>query len=313
MDERERAFRERRRTGIGGSDAGAVLGLSKFRTPLDVYLDKVDEAPEREETQAMKLGKKLEPVVASLYTEDTGIALRELPDDYMAVHPDYPFMIAHPDRLGEDEKLVAELKTTNAFAGGEWGETGEVYANASEAEEGIPDFYVVQLCHYQAVENRDYGAMAVLIGGQDFRYYHMHRDRRFEQVLIRAAEQFWHKHVLPRVPPDPQNVEDLKLLYPKDAGHSIEATGEIMDAVAELKNEKSEYKDTENRIDALEFAIKAFMGAASELVDVDGRKLVTWKAGQAKRFSQKELRLTDPDTYEKYKTLPPSRSMRILA
>ena len=34
------AWLDRRRAGIGGSDVAALLGLSRWKTPLDVFLDK---------------------------------------------------------------------------------------------------------------------------------------------------------------------------------------------------------------------------------------------------------------------------------
>jgi putative phage-type endonuclease len=64
-----------RRTGIGGSDIAAILGLSPWRTPLDVYRDKVDGA-EQPETEAMRWGRLLEDVIAREYAVRAGVRIQ---------------------------------------------------------------------------------------------------------------------------------------------------------------------------------------------------------------------------------------------
>lgn len=61
-----------RKTGIGGSDAAAVLGISPWRTPVDVWLDKTGRKQPGEETEAMRIGAELEDFVARRYVERTG-------------------------------------------------------------------------------------------------------------------------------------------------------------------------------------------------------------------------------------------------
>jgi len=70
--ETEAAWLAERKRGIGGSDAAAILGLSKFRTPLQVYLDKIGQAPPIEETAPMRWGKKLEPLILDEYEQIKG-------------------------------------------------------------------------------------------------------------------------------------------------------------------------------------------------------------------------------------------------
>ena len=77
MTDRE-TFLEIRRHGIGGSDVAAILGLSKFRTALDVFNDKTEKAAPQEETEAMHWGTLLEDVVAKEFAARTGLKVQRI-------------------------------------------------------------------------------------------------------------------------------------------------------------------------------------------------------------------------------------------
>ena len=53
-----------RKTGIGGSDAGALCGLNAYRSPIHVYKDKVSEEIEDFDNESMRQGRDLEEYVA---------------------------------------------------------------------------------------------------------------------------------------------------------------------------------------------------------------------------------------------------------
>jgi predicted phage-related endonuclease len=54
---------EKRKGSLGGSDAGAVMGMNNFESPLTLYLRKKGLVPESEMSRAAKRGKILEPVI----------------------------------------------------------------------------------------------------------------------------------------------------------------------------------------------------------------------------------------------------------
>jgi putative phage-type endonuclease len=127
---REDWLRERRR-GIGGSEAAAILGLSPWATPLDVYLDKIGEGEDVEETEAMYFGTILEGVVADEFSRRTGLKVRRR--NALLTHPDYPWMIANIDRMVVGGGLL-ECKTCNAF--NPWNGV-------------VPEHYQIQVQHYR--------------------------------------------------------------------------------------------------------------------------------------------------------------------
>ena len=65
-----------RQTGIGGSDVAAILGLSKWKTPLDVYNDKIADTPSEESNPSIEWGNRLEPVIRQKYSDVTGLSVK---------------------------------------------------------------------------------------------------------------------------------------------------------------------------------------------------------------------------------------------
>lgn len=237
-----------RQTGIGGSDAAAVAGLSRFRSPLQVYMEKLGLTEPQEETEAMYWGKKLEDLVAEEFSLRTGMKLRRRNETLR--HKDYPWMIAHVDRLivGKDEGL--ECKTSGAYKADEW-----------EGDE-IPWEYAIQCHHYMAVTGYSAWWIAVLIGGNKFLYKRIERDEEIIANLIKIESDFWNNHVVKRIPPDPDgsetSTEFVKSLYPKSNGKAldlpsetakwIEQYHEALEAEKEARERKNE---AQNRLQML--------------------------------------------------------------
>lgn len=184
-----------RRNGIGGSDAAAVLGLDPYRSAWAVYLDKVGELPDQPENKAMRMGHKLEPVVADLFTEDTGITV--LPTPGTLAHPDRPWQLVNPDRLTTDGGLL-ECKTTTQWLEDEWAD-GETPMRA-----------LVQVHHALAVTGLPHAYLAVLIGGRDFRVVPVQRDEQVIDTITAIEAEFW-RRVQDREPP-PADHRDASLL-----------------------------------------------------------------------------------------------------
>ena len=84
---------EARRHGIGGSDAGAILGKNKWKSPLDVYQDKKGSSVEIPDNEAMYWGRNLEDLDAKEYEIRSGNKIRR--NNRIVKHPDHDFIIAN--------------------------------------------------------------------------------------------------------------------------------------------------------------------------------------------------------------------------
>lgn len=282
-----------RKLGIGGSDVAAILGISPWKSPLDVYLEKVGEAKPSASNERMYWGQRLEGLVADEYSRRTGNKVRRR--NSTIVHSNYPWMRANIDRLVVNLDRLLECKTTGERNADQWGEPGT---------DQIPDLYMAQVQHYIVVTNREAVDVAVLIGGQEFRQYTVEGDREIADMLLEEENRFWHEHVLAGVPPAPRSVEEAAKLWPKHTDRSVIADTHVADAWQQLKETQEEKKRLESEEKELKLQIQQHMGDAAVLLDRDGRKqLATWKYQQQKRLDTKALKTEHPDLAEQYEAV----------
>lgn len=286
-----------RRRGIGGSDVAAILGLSKWRTPLDVYLDKIGEGEDQPDSPAMEWGRRLEPVIREKYAEATGLAVEK--PDMMLISGEHHYMVADLDGICSDGRLL-EIKT--ARSGADWGEPGT---------DEIPEYYMTQVQHYMAVAGSARCDVAVLIGATDFRIYAVERDQELIDMLIKAEGDFWHDHVEPRMPPAPTTAADVRALYADDDGELAEATNDEAVLIGELKTARARLKELEGEVKALESKLIVAIGARAGLT-IAGEKAATYKTQTSRRFSATAFKAAAPaDIYAKYVTESKTRVLRI--
>lgn len=246
-----------RRQGIGASEAAAILGLSPFKSALEVYLDKAGLVPDSEDNEFLEWGRRLEPIILGAYADKTGRKVTPNAAQKLLALAEHPFVTATLDADVVDDKLgmgVLEAKTTNAFRGDEWAES-------------IPAHYQVQLQHQMLVTGRSWGSAAVLIGGNCFRYADLPRHEAFiQEVLLPALAEFWQR-VLDRDPPEPDSSKSamraLAALYPKDTGEIIELDGSFIDLDTERQQLLGRIKELQREKDELDARLKGALKDAS--------------------------------------------------
>lgn len=288
-------FLERRRAGIGGSDVAAILGLSKWKTPLDVYLDKRGEAEAGDETEPMRWGTLLEPVVREEYARRTGFDV-ECPDE-MLVHPEHAFAIANVDGLADGGRRVLEVKTSRIADG--WGEDGT---------DEIPEVYALQVQHYLWVTGLPVADVAVLIGGSDFRLYHVEADPELHELLRAAEFEFWQR-VQDGNPPEPRTYDEACKLFGRPKSSAVQASDDAIEAHQRLLAVRAQQKALKSDEDALKAEIARAMGDDADTLMAGSLVLATWKQTKGRAaLDTKALKGAHPDLYAEFtKTSAPTR------
>ena len=291
QDNKEKWLKERK-TYIGGSDLGSILGINNFRTALDVYFEKTSEGIVEEATNdAAYWGTVLEDVVAAEYARRTGFKI-EKPAGLIR-HNEYPFIACNLDYWvidNEGNSHILECKTANQLKVTCWGEEGT---------NQIPESYLYQVAYYAAITGADRVDIAVLIGGQDFRIYRYDKDEVMESKLLRVARKFWNNHVIVGDPPKPRTQEDAAKLYPKANGLEVRADDAILEKVCVLQDLKAREKNLAEEIKDLQLCIKDYMQDGEVLVGEEGKCYVTWKNAQGRQsVDTKKLKSEYSDIYQ---------------
>lgn len=279
-----------RKKGIGGSDAAAIAGLNKWKSPVAVYLDKTGQAPDQDQSnESIYWGTVMEDIVAQEFAKRSGLKVRRR--NAILKHPDYPYMLANVDRLIVGKQEGLECKTASEYLKDEW-----------KGDE-IPASYLIQCQHYMAVTGYQAWWIAVLIGGNKFVYKRIERDEELIQYLIDIEKNFWENHVLANVPPmfdgSDASSELLKVMYPEavseteielppDANSLIEALDQVNKELKQLETQKKEY---ENKI-------KAMMGENEKAFA--GERIITWKTIHSDKFDSKRFAKDHPELYNQY-------------
>jgi len=286
-----------RKKGIGGSEVAAVLGLSRYKSAIDVYLDKIDVREYSEEEEVLTpawFGTEQEHIVIKAYVVKTKNKCVE--PESLYVHKEYEHLLANIDAWIANKPALLEAKTTKFF-NNDWGKEGT---------DIIPKPYLLQCAHYCAVcshiKQIDYVDIAALGSTSEFRLYRYHRNEKLENAMIERLSDFWHNHVLKRIPPHAKDNSDLLKLLQSGQVEMIddgkEADEEIYKKLGNLYDVKKEIKVLSTKQDTLENDIKNFIGLHSSLLDVQGRSLVTYISTENDRFDIKKLQACRPWLYK---------------
>lgn len=281
---------------IGGTAAAALAGVNPpgWAQPIDVYNEMLDLGPERKQSRMMAMGHLMEQVVADLFTEATGLALRKpaarADRTCSYLHPEggctatlsqqYPWAGAHLDRW-VSEGTTFEAKW--AERRDEWGPSlpvGTVEApviipgpDDPEYRPQVPARYMVQVQHGLAVTGRPLGYLAVLLGYGDFRWYALWRDQAMINTLMDIEERFWQDNYLAGVPPEPDGspgyTRHLRRTLEHDDGSEAVATPEQQAMAATLHACLQTEANMARTTEQVRQRLMRSMGSAARLVGPD--------------------------------------------
>ena len=317
-----------RKSGIGGSDAAGVCGVSKWKTPVQVYLDKTSESVEQEENPLFERGHVLEPLVRARFSQDTGKDVK-LPKNMIKADKN-PFMLANVDGYVPEEKAIVEIKTAHYATKKEWGDA---------FTDQIPNDYLIQVQHYLTVCKMLKAYVVVLFGDEkmlnlltafvkrcgvmevlkedlplDIQIYEVNSHGTLSQKLIEIEKSFWFDHVQKREAPKWDSINDIKALFPQaQAGKKIVAQEEDFEVIREIQEEERVLKEItkphEEKIEFLKAKIQARIGDAEELVDCEGKKVASWKNTARSLFDTSRFKTEMPNLYPQF--LKTSQSRRL--
>lgn len=279
MDREE--WLEVRRRSVGGSEASAIVGLSKWSSPLSVWADKLGKLEEKPETEAMRMGRDLEKYVAERWCEETGKRVERV--NAILYNELYPFAHANIDRWVIGENAGLECKTTSTldvrqFQGVEF-----------------PEQYYAQCVHYMAVTGAERWYLCVMVYGRGIFCYTLERDQMEINALMDAEREFWAYVVNGTTPPiDGAEVtgETLQTIYRETRDDEVDLFGRE-GLLRERQELKDQQKALEERIGEIENTIKLDLGEAERGACPGFR--VIWKTQERRSFQTARFVKDHPD------------------
>lgn len=287
---------------LGGSDIAAVLGISPWKTPLQLWQDKTMPAmPENHDPERLKVlnrGKRLEPYILDMIRAEHGLQITAVNQRY--IDASVPYFASEID--AEAGPLNIEIKTVSPFKIKEWGEEGT---------DALPLHYVAQVQWGMGITGREQCDVFALIG-DDLRRYSVLADDDLIVAMRDKAQAFWRQHVLTLNPPPPAGEADLYALYPRDTGQSVAIDGDdaAVTALCDLRALKDDAKSIAEKIAAAEGVLKARM-ADSAIATLGGQRVCSWKSQSARRFDQKAFAAAQPDLFDQFIKTTESRVFRL--
>lgn len=278
---------------LGSSDAPVVVGVSQYCSPLELYYKLHGELPRYsdEETQAQRIGSKIEPLIAELAAEELGVKIRRAPTKR---HPQHAFMVANLDfEIVNNPKGPGIFEVKNRIGAKPYDE--------------LPDDIQIQCAHQLAVTRREWGKVAVLFGFGVLKTYEVERDKELEEYLIEIEAKFLvrvEKSEPPTEAWNPKTVDLLKRLYPRDSGHEIVLAQEHAINAAGFLQAKQEIDAAEEKKALYEGLLKNALGMAS-VAKMPGYQM-SWKSTKdGKKFDEETFARENPELYQKYMVTKP--------
>lgn len=279
-----------RKRGIGGSDVSCLLGINKWKSEIELWLDKTNQTNEPPvENEAIEWGNIMEPVIRNHFAEITGKTVVEL--KAMLQHPEYPFMLADVDGITVDDDnnpAILEIKTASEYKRSDW-------------DEGVPAYYETQVQHYLCVTGVKKAYVAVLIGGNSFKIYEVDADEEIQSMLIAVEKNFWNKvqnMIRPEMDGSDAAKDLLDRLYHGGVAETIvmpdeaiEYVDAYIEACAEEDNAKAKKQDASNHI-------KEILGDYDKATCMGHN--ISWKPVSTERLDTKALKEAEPEIYAKY-------------
>lgn len=198
---------QKRKLGLGASDAGTIIGVNKWKSNVELWREKVglQEPEDISHKPYVQYGHDAEPHLRALFALDHPELKVTYESPYKMIFSDeLPFIFATPD--GELEELATgrlgglEVKTTEIMNPRQW----------ADWDGRIPDQYYSQVCHQFLATGWEFIYLIVQIKWTTrdgemrkmIKEYPIERDEVLEDIayLKDHETKFWH-HVQTKTEP----------------------------------------------------------------------------------------------------------------
>ena len=194
---------EARKDGLGASDAAALLGLSPWKTNVQLWEEKCGLVIPEDigDKPYVRYGNDAEPLLRSFFALDHPEYRVSFTPYKIIKHQDLPFITCTPDGELEERETgrrgIYESKTATCLSRADW----------DKWRGKVPDLYYAQICEQMFTGEYDYAVVWALLvnaeGDGEIRFYKFEKTECQTDIdyIIPKLEHFWKNNVLNGVPP----------------------------------------------------------------------------------------------------------------
>lgn len=247
--------------------------------------------------EAVQMGHVMEPVIGRLAQQKLGVELTKIEESL--THAKHPWFKSHFDFAGKQgsKTFLVEAKNYNASV-----------RNKFDVSGLAPPADVAQLVHEAAVFGVDMVYLAILFGGQEFVLIPFTITDEQKEDLIKQMAVIWgHAQAGTTLPPE--DLEQVKLLYPTSTESIKTASASVEQACMALAQIKANIKALEAQEEQYDTLVRGYMQDKDTLATIDGKVLATWKSSKPSvKFDAKLFQESMPDIYKQFmREMPGSR------
>ena len=197
--------------GLGGSDIAAALGVSPWKTQLELWGEKTGLAPDEfEGNEATYWGSAMELLLS---------------DRFLDEHSEYRIGLPAAKPHKEHDCLRANVDGIIFDKSGSLG-IWEAKTGMYEFTE-VPVHYQLQVQHYMCVYDLPFAIISVLFHGNTYKEFRIERDASYETDVVPQLLEFW-SAVESKLPIfKPTKVSDVKILMDVE-GRTVSATKTVV-------------------------------------------------------------------------------------
>ena len=292
---------EWRKKGIGGSDVSIICGINKYKSALELWMEKTGKKEQDEAGESAYWGNIMEPIIREEFSKRSGLKVDTI--NSILRHNEHNFMIANVDGIVTDNdntKCIFEAKTASAYKKELW-------------ENSIPEEYMLQIQHYMAVTGYKRTYIAALIGGNTFVYKCIERDDDLIDMIITLEKQFWNC-VINDTPPSIDGSDScsnlMNKLYPSAQPDKVITLNDEADIFIDIYNEAKQQEEVySKKKDEAINKLKSLL--ADNEMGITKNNIISWKNIFTERLDSKRLKLELPDIYSNYLNSSLSRRFNI--
>lgn len=276
----EKNEKDDRRKFIGGSDAAAIMGLSRYKGAYQLWLEKTgrEEQEDISEKESVRFGVLLEGTVAQEWARRHNAKVRRVNE--RIVHHDFPFIRAQIDRRIVGGGIL-ECKTASLRFADEWTDT-------------MPVHYWVQVQHQLMVTGIDEAWVACLVGGQELKEYHVPRNEEFISAMIEKELEFW-DCVTEDTPPEATTVAEARQAWPNSQQLPVYGGDEEFQMVVKLCNLENDIARLEDEAEKIKAKLASIIKDAGDTLVINNVPVVTFKTYSTERLDTKMMKEKHPE------------------